>query len=122
MTSKMSKALDATQELEITVTGRTSGKNISLPVWFVRHQDRLYLLPVRGSETQWYRNLLQKPGMTIKADASSADVKARSIRDGKRVSDIADQFRKKYGAGEVKKYYSKFDVAVEIDLPKEAAA
>ena len=122
MTSKIAKALDATQELEITVTGRTSGKNITLPVWFVRHQDRLYLLPVRGSETQWYRNVLQTPVMTIKAEGTTAGVQARPVRDAKRVSEIADQFRKKYGAGEVKKYYSKFDAAVEVELPKEAAA
>ena len=122
MTSKMAQALDGTQELQITVTGRKSGKNISLPVWFVRQKERLYLLPVRGSDTQWYRNVLQMPVMTIAAKGTSAGVKAKPISDAKRVSEIADQFRKKYGAGEVKKYYSKLDVALEIELPAEAAA
>jgi deazaflavin-dependent oxidoreductase (nitroreductase family) len=122
MTSKMAQALDATQELEITVTGRKSGKNISLPVWFVRQNDRLYLLPVRGSETQWYRNVLETPVMTIKADGTTAGVQAKPIHDAKRVGDIANLFRNKYGAGDVKKYYSKFDVALEIELPGEKAA
>ena len=122
MTSKMAQALDATEELQITVTGRKSGNNISLPVWFVRQQGHLYLLPVRGSETQWYRNVLEMPVMTIAAKGTSAGVKAKPINDPKRVSEIADQFRRKYGAGEVKKYYSKFDVALEIELPAEAAA
>lgn len=122
MTSNMAQALDATQELEITVTGRKSGKNISLPVWFVRQQDRLYLLPVRGSDTQWYRNVLQTPLMTIKAGGTSVGVRPEAISDPKRVGDIANQFRKKYGAGDVKKYYSKFDVALQIDLPQKAAA
>ncbi|HSB76196.1 MAG TPA: nitroreductase/quinone reductase family protein [Terriglobales bacterium] len=122
MTSKMAKALDAAQELEITVTGRKSGKNISVPVWFVRQQDRLYLLPVRGSDTQWYRNVLQTPVMTIKAEGTSAGVQAKPIHDPQRVGDIANLFRKKYGAGDVKKYYSKFDVALEIELPREKAA
>jgi deazaflavin-dependent oxidoreductase (nitroreductase family) len=122
MTSKMAQALDATEELQITVTGRKSGKNISLPVWFVRQKERLYLLPVRGSDTQWYRNVLQMPVMTIAAKGTSAGVKAKPISDAKRVSEIADQFRKKYGAGEVKKYYSNLDVALEIELPAEAAA
>jgi hypothetical protein len=122
MTSKMAQMLDDIQELDITVTGRKSGKNISLPVWFVRQQDHLYLLPVRGSDTQWYRNVLQTPVLTIGAKGTSAGVKAQFINDSKRIGNIADQFRKKYGAGEVKKYYSKFDVALEIELPQEAAA
>ncbi|HSB75501.1 MAG TPA: nitroreductase/quinone reductase family protein [Terriglobales bacterium] len=122
MTSKMAQMLDATQELEITVTGRKSGKNISLPVWFVRRQDRLYLLPVRGSESQWYRNVLHTPVITIAAKGTTAGAKAQPITDLGRVEDIVNQFRKKYGAGEVKKYYSKFDVAVEVELPRQAAA
>jgi deazaflavin-dependent oxidoreductase (nitroreductase family) len=122
MTSKMAQLLDAAQELQITVTGRKSGQNISLPVWFVRQHDRLYLLPVRGSDTQWYRNVLQTPVLTIAAKGTTAGVKAKPINDAKRVSDIADQFRKKYGAGDVKKYYSKLDAALEIELPSEVAA
>ena len=121
MTSTMAQLLDAAQELQITVTGRKSGQNISLPVWFVRQQDRLYLLPVRGSDTQWYRNVLQTPVLTIAAKGTTAGVKAKPINDAKRVSQIAEEFRKKYGAGDVKKYYSKFDAALEIELPAEAA-
>jgi deazaflavin-dependent oxidoreductase (nitroreductase family) len=122
MTSNMAQALDSTRELEITVTGRKSGKNISFPVWFVRQQDRLYLLPVRGSDTQWYRNVLQTPVITIAAGGTTAGVKAQPITDPRRIGDIANQFRKKYGAGDVEKYYSKFDVALELDLPRLAAA
>jgi hypothetical protein len=29
---------------------------------------------------------------------------------------VVEKFRAKYGAGNVKKYYSKFDVAVEVPL------
>jgi hypothetical protein len=34
------------------------------------------------------------------------------------VKEIADKFRAKYGAEDVRKYYSKFDVSVEISLNK----
>jgi hypothetical protein len=33
-----------------------------------------------------------------------------------KVRDVVEKFRAKYGAGNVKKYYSKFDVAVEVLL------
>jgi hypothetical protein len=33
-----------------------------------------------------------------------------------RVEDVVRKFRSKYGEGQVKKYYSKFDVAAEASL------
>jgi hypothetical protein len=43
------------------VIGRKSGKTISIPVWFVLEGEKLYLLPVQGSDTQWYKNALRNP-------------------------------------------------------------
>jgi hypothetical protein len=34
-------ALDNTNEVDLTVTGRKSGQEISRPVWFVREQDKV---------------------------------------------------------------------------------
>jgi chorismate mutase len=42
--------------------------------------------------------------------------KATPITDPARVRDVVEKFRAKYGAGEVAKYYSKFDVAVAVPL------
>jgi len=44
--------LSRSSEITITVTGRKSGRSISIPVWFVFEDDKLYLLPVQGSDTQ----------------------------------------------------------------------
>jgi hypothetical protein len=46
------------RQIKISVTGRKSGRAISIPVWFVLEGEKLYLLPVQGSDTQWYKNLL----------------------------------------------------------------
>jgi len=35
----------------ISVIGRKSGKTISIPVWFVLEGAKLFLLPVRDSDT-----------------------------------------------------------------------
>jgi hypothetical protein len=40
----------------------------------------------------------------------------RPLTDGNRIDDIVRKFKSKYGEGEVKKYYTKFDVAVEVQL------
>jgi len=53
--------LSRDREITITVTGRKSGRTISLPIWFVWDDGKLYLLPVKGSDTQWYKNVLRTP-------------------------------------------------------------
>ena len=103
--------LSRSREITITVTGRKSGRTISIPVWFVLDEDKLYLLPVQGSDTQWYKNVLKNPTIRIKAAGAEAEFKAVPITDHKRVSSVVEKFRAKYGASDVKKYYSKFDVA-----------
>ncbi|MFZ0685369.1 MAG: nitroreductase/quinone reductase family protein [Terriglobales bacterium] len=99
-------------EITISVTGRKSGRTISNPVWFVFEDGKLYLLPVKGSDTQWYKNVLQKRSIRIDAGGAEAEVKAVAISDAAQVASVVEKFRSKYGAGDVKKYYSKFDVAV----------
>ena len=99
------------REITITVTGRKSGRTISIPVWFV-FDDKLYLLPVQGSGTQWLKNVLKNPLIRISARGAEAEFNAVPITDAKQVSSVVEKFREKYGAKDVKKYYSKFDVAV----------
>jgi deazaflavin-dependent oxidoreductase (nitroreductase family) len=104
------------QEVNISVVGRKSGRKISIPVWFVWEDDKLYLLPVYGSDTQWYKNVLKNPSMRIDVGGAGAEVKVAALTDGARVSSVIEKFRGKYGAGDVKKYYSKFDVAVVAQM------
>jgi deazaflavin-dependent oxidoreductase (nitroreductase family) len=100
------------REINLSVTGRKSGRTISQPVWFVWDGDELYLLPVRGSDTQWYKNVLKNSSIQVDVRGAEAEFKAVSITDKTQVSSVIERFRSKYGASDVKKYYSKFDVAV----------
>jgi len=105
------------REINITVTGRKSGRAISIPVWFALEDDKLYLLPVQGSDTQWYKNVLKNPRIRIDARGAEAEFQAIPVTDAKQVSSVVEKFRAKYGTSDVKKYYSKFDVAVFAQLP-----
>jgi hypothetical protein len=98
------------------VIGRASGRRISIPVWFVFEADNLYLLPVKGSDTQWYKNVLKNPTMRIGAQGAEAEVQVVPVTDASQVKSVIAKFRSKYGA-DVKKYYSKFDVAVVAQMP-----
>lgn len=111
------QALQSTEEIKITVIGRTSGRKISIPVWFVEDGKALHLLPVKGSDTEWFKNLLKNRTITLAAKGRRWTArKVTLIKDRARVRKIADMFRARYGAGDVKKYYSKLDVTVRIPL------
>jgi len=108
--------LSRSREIHISVIGRKSGRTISIPVWFVLENDKLYLLPVQGSDTQWYKNALKNPSIRIDARGAEAEFKVVPITDATQVSSVVEKFRAKYGASDVKKYYSKFDVAVVAQM------
>jgi len=107
--------LSRSREINIGVTGRKSGRLISIPVWFVSDGKKLYLLPVTGSDTQWYKNVVEKPSIRIATGGSEAVVKAVPVHEAKQVSSVIEKFRAKYGDSGLK-YYSKLDVAVLADL------
>jgi len=109
--------LSRSSEIDISVKGRKSGRTISNPVWFVFDDGKLYLLPVKGTDTQWYKNVLEDPEIRVKAGSSEAALSVTPITDGKQVASVVEKFRNKYGPGDVKKYYSKFDVAVLASSP-----
>jgi hypothetical protein len=98
------------------VTCRKSGRAISIPVWFVLDGDSLYLLPVQGAGTQWYKNVLKTPSIRIDARGAEVEINALPITEAKQVAAVAEKFRAKYGASDVKKYYSTFDVAVVAQM------
>jgi deazaflavin-dependent oxidoreductase (nitroreductase family) len=114
--NELKDRLSRFRQIKLTVTGRKSGKAISNPVWFVAEGDTLYLLPVRGSDTQWYKNVLKNRQVRIDARGEEAEFRAVPINDAKTVKSVIEKFREKYGASDVKKYYSKFDVAVVAEM------
>jgi hypothetical protein len=117
----MSKAdlhqgLDRAYEITLIVKGRKSGRDISRPVWFVHEGSTLYLLPVQGSDTNWYKNMLVDPTLKISVNGAEISERGKSITDSNSVENIVRKFRSKYGEGDVKRYYPKTDVAVEVAL------
>lgn len=110
------KRLDRAYEIGLSVKGRKSGRDIPRPVWFVHEGNTPYLLPVQGSDTNWYKNLLVGPTLKISVNGVEIPARGKPITHSNRIDDTVRKFKSKYGEGEVKKYYTKFDVAVEVTL------
>jgi hypothetical protein len=118
MADKIIDALKKGNELELIVKGRISGKDTSRPVWFALRNDELLLLPVTGSASQWFKNTVKNPKITITIAGQSYSGNAEPIRDKQKVLEVVELFRKKYGAGEVKKYYPRTDAASKVRLTR----
>jgi hypothetical protein len=112
----LKERLERYRQIHISVIGRKSGRKISIPVWFVLEGEKLDLLPVAGSGTQWYRNVLENPTIGIDARGAEAEFRAVPVKAANAVKAVVEKFREKYGASDVKKYYSGFDVAVSVPL------
>jgi hypothetical protein len=110
------QALEGAREVEITVTGRTSGRQITIPVWFVQDGGRLFLLPVRGPDADWYKNLVKDQTIRLAVDGAEHTTRVTPLTEPTKVSDIVDRFRAKYGSRDVESYYSRPEVAVEVPL------
>ena len=103
-------------EIELTVTGRKSGKSLPRPVWFAVRGREMLLIPVRGNDTEWYKNVLKDPRVTITSGQQILKGKLHPITQKSQVDGIIALFEKKYGASDIKKYYQKPNVAASLPL------
>ncbi len=108
-------ALHGSNQIEITVSGRSSGRSLSYPIWFALDGDTLYLIPVKGSDTEWYKNVRKTPTIRLTVRGKIFTASARILTDQAQLDKVLEKFREKYGRN-VKSYYPKYDVAVEVPL------
>ena len=110
----LSQRLDRANEITLSVKGRKSGRDIARPVWFVHEGNTLYLLPVQGSDTNWYKNLLVDPTLKISENGIESPARGKPITDSNNVDDIVKKFKSKHGEGEADGI--RFDAAVVVPL------
>ncbi len=104
------------KEIELTVTGRKSRKLIPRPVWFVLKGSELFLLPVTGTNSHWYKNILQDPTVKITSSGQTIAGELRPITGKKEVAEVIQLFEEKYGPRDVKRYYPNPNVAASLRL------
>jgi deazaflavin-dependent oxidoreductase (nitroreductase family) len=114
--NELKSALQDTDEVDLTVTGRKSGQESTRPVWFVLEGDRVLLVPVTGTDSNWYRNIEKTPAVGLRADGTEYNTNAKPTDDPTAVEHAAGAFSEKYGADRVKEYYPNLNAAVEVPL------
>ena len=112
----LKEALEGRSEITIGVYGRKTGRLIETPVWFVLEGDRILLLPVYGSRTNWYKNLKANSKIRITAGGYTAELEAKTLEEKDKVEYVKKKFEEKYGKDQIKRWYTGFDAAVEVPI------
>ena len=105
-------ALKSKAEVELTV--KRSGKWTTKPVWFVVDDVRIYLLPMYGTDTKWYKFATANPDIELSVKGKKVRAEARPVLDAQKLADVIDKFRSKYG--ELERYYRKLDAAIAVAI------
>jgi F420H(2)-dependent quinone reductase len=89
---ELKSALQNANEVELTVTGRKSGRESSRPIWFVEEGDKVLLLPLGGSDNNWYKNLRKTPAIGLAADSAEFHGEAKPTEDPSAVDHVVEAF------------------------------
>ena len=65
----------------LTTTGRVSGKPREIEIWFGLREGTLYLLSGGGRRSDWVRNLLADPAVTVRVGETTLRGTARIVDD-----------------------------------------
>ena len=112
----MRDALRKGEEIQLIVKGRITGKETSRPVWFVLRDNHILLLPVTGSRSQWFKNTVKNPQVKITIEGEAYTGETQPLMDKRDIQEVVDLFKKKYGEGDIKRYYPRLDAASRLSL------
>ncbi len=65
----------------LTTTGRVSGRRHEIEIWFALNDDVIYLLSGGRDRSDWVRNLIASPRVTVRLGEETREVTARPITD-----------------------------------------
>ncbi len=91
------------QVLSLTTTGRRSGTQRDVELWFIVHCNWLYVMAEHGHQTGWVKNLEKHSRADIALAEQQFPVQARILdteRDSQEWQIVAQLFREKYDWGD----------------------
>ena len=75
----------------LTTTGRRTGKERTVEIWFALQDGRIYMLSGGGDRADWVRNLRKTPRVRLRIGTQSASATARVVRAGTKEDELARQ-------------------------------
>ena len=122
MTERMSdvlKSLASEDYCYLTTTGRVTGRPHTIEIWFGARENSLYLLSGGGHESDWVKNLLKKPEVTVRIAKTTFLATARLVADPEEEMAARYMLAEKYNEWEEERTLSEWArtaLVVGIDL------
>lgn len=106
----------------LTTTGRVSGRPHEIEIWFVIHDNTLHLLSGGKHESDWVKNLLKNPSVTVRiakhAFAGTARVVTDEQEDNKSRYSMAEKYQE-WEEGRTLSNWARTALPVAIDVHQE---
>jgi len=74
--------LDSHTMCDVTTVGRISGRPYRIEIWFAHHNGTAYLLSGGGDRSDWVRNLIANPAVTVDVAGVSLTGSGRVVEAG----------------------------------------
>ncbi len=113
------------KELDLTTTGRKTGRPRTVELWFVYEDGVVWLMTGKdrnGPTSHWARNLQANPEASLKIGRTVFRAKATKVEDTEaRLSLLMGAYRAKYGETTVHQFYDgspRMPIALRITWPR----
>ena len=113
------KSLAGEDYCYLTTTGRVTGNPHTIEIWFGTGEGSLYLLSGGGRDSDWVKNLLKKPEVTLRIAKTTFTASARLVTDPEEETVARYMLAEKYQEWEEEKVLSEWArtaLVVGIDL------
>lgn len=91
------------QYLYLTTTGRKTGQQREIEIWFIRRGGKFYIFAEHFHKAQWVKNVLQNPSVRVRTGDRESTARARVLDpEGDRAlwEETQAAAREKYGWGD----------------------
>ena len=100
MNSETLKSLAKEEYCYLTTTGRVSGKPHEIEIWFAVDGGTLYLLSGGMDRSDWVKNLLKDPAVTVRIARQTFKAAGRIVKDKKEEAMARTKLADKYNERE----------------------
>jgi deazaflavin-dependent oxidoreductase (nitroreductase family) len=106
----------------LTTAGRVTGKPHQIEIWFGLNGDTLYLLSGGMDKSDWVKNLLKNPSVTVRIGKHTFKAAARLVKDEeeemKARNMLADKYNERRANGSLNKWaQTAWVVAIDVTQP-----
>jgi len=106
----------------LTTTGRVSGNPHEVEIWFGINNHTLYLLSEGREKSDWVKNLLKTPAVTVRIMKKKFNGMARLVTDGQEETMARKMLATKYQQWRVGQKFSHWAqtalvVGIDLDIP-----